>query len=215
MSIESNQELHFPPLKAGLIDLGNVVAGFSHERACRQIAALAPASVSPDEIYRFIFGETGWEGLNHPLETGEISHEEFWNRVRARFDLRCPPEEFYRAWSDIFWIHNDVVDTLARIAQSLPLYLCSNTNQLHWDHVARLDPRAAALFSRLFLSHEMRKRKPSEDYFHHVLQEIGLRPYECVFVDDMEVNIRAARGVGLRTIAFNSADQLAALPERV
>lgn len=196
------------PPKAGLIDLGNVIATFSHERACRQIAGLAGCRAGEPEIYRFIFGETGWEGLNHPYETGELSTEEFWARCRERLGLACEQAEFIRAWSDIFEVRGEVVDFLRAWSARAPLYLCSNTNPTHWEQVLRLDPGAAAPFTRLFLSYEMGRRKPAPEYFRHVLGEIGLRAEDCVFVDDMEPNLRSAREIGLRTIAFESLDGL-------
>jgi putative hydrolase of the HAD superfamily len=51
-------------------------------------------------------------------------------------------------------------------------------------------------------------RKPAEEYFHRVVRALGVKPGECVFVDDMEINIRAAQRLGLRTILFQSVAQI-------
>ena len=93
-------------------------------------------------------------------------------------------------------------------ARSVPLYLCSNTNPLHWRHVVAMEPELLQPFLGFFLSFEMRIRKPDPQYFHRVLAEIGAEPRECLFIDDMEKNLDSARGIGLRTILFESVDSL-------
>ena len=40
-------------------------------------------------------------------------------------------------------------------------------------------------------------RKPEERIFQHAAGLLGLDPGECVFVDDIEVNVAAAEAVGM------------------
>ena len=55
----------------------------------------------------------------------------------------------------------------------------------------------AELFDAVVISSEVGLRKPDERIFLHVAAALGLDPAECVFVDDIEHNIRAAEGVGM------------------
>ena len=49
--------------------------------------------------------------------------------------------------------------------------------------------------------------KPEPEIFTHVLERYRLAPGETVFIDDMEVNVRAAATLGIRPIRFESAAQ--------
>lgn len=197
-----------PTFKAVLIDLGNVIAGFDHMRACAQLAEFSEDEVSPAEVYDFIFGADGWGGLNHAYETGDLGTKPFRQTVMNRFKLDCRRDTFESAWSDIFTIHSDVVLRLRERAERLPLYLCSNTNPLHWRHVLALEPGLQYLFRGLFLSFEMKIRKPETGYFEHVLAEIRTPPAECLFIDDMAPNIEAARETGIQTLHYTGIDDL-------
>jgi FMN phosphatase YigB (HAD superfamily) len=195
-------------VKAVLVDLGNVIARFSHPKACEQIAALREPRGDAGAIYRWIFGQTGWEGINRLLETGELAPEDFWIRCREAWALRCGREEFFEAWSDIFEIDRVMVEEVIRLRDTCPVYLCSNTNPLHWSQVMRLEPRLGSLFDGLFLSYHVGARKPSETYFRHVTAKIGLAAGECLLIDDLEVNTEAARKLGIRAVRFEAVDKL-------
>jgi putative hydrolase of the HAD superfamily len=53
------------------------------------------------------------------------------------------------------------------------------------------------LFDAVVISSEVGLRKPDERIFRYAAAALGLDPVECVFVDDIEHNIRAAEGVGM------------------
>jgi putative hydrolase of the HAD superfamily len=55
----------------------------------------------------------------------------------------------------------------------------------------------AELFDAVVISSEVGLRKPDERIYRHAAAALGLDPGECVFVDDIEHNIRAAEGVGM------------------
>jgi putative hydrolase of the HAD superfamily len=57
-----------------------------------------------------------------------------------------------------------------------------------------------AMFDVVVISGEVGMRKPEERIFWHTAALLGLEPAECVFVDDIEVNIEAAEAIGMTAI---------------
>jgi putative hydrolase of the HAD superfamily len=53
------------------------------------------------------------------------------------------------------------------------------------------------LFDAVVISAEARMRKPEHRIFLHAAALLGLEPAECVFIDDIEANVRAAEAVGM------------------
>ena len=53
------------------------------------------------------------------------------------------------------------------------------------------------LFDAVVISGEVGMRKPEPRIFHHAAQLLGSAPAECVFVDDLEANVKAAVGCGM------------------
>jgi putative hydrolase of the HAD superfamily len=52
-------------------------------------------------------------------------------------------------------------------------------------------------------------RKPEPEIYQLTLERIGggLGPQECLFVDDVEDNVAAARRLGMTAVQFRSSDQ--------
>jgi putative hydrolase of the HAD superfamily len=62
------------------------------------------------------------------------------------------------------------------------------------------------LFDAVVISGEIGMRKPEPRIFRHALDRIGLTGEECVFIDDIEANIVAARALGIAGIHHLDAD---------
>jgi putative hydrolase of the HAD superfamily len=56
------------------------------------------------------------------------------------------------------------------------------------------------MYHAVVISAEVGMRKPEERIFRHATDLLGLAPGECVFVDDIEANVRAAEALGMRGV---------------
>jgi epoxide hydrolase-like predicted phosphatase len=65
----------------------------------------------------------------------------------------------------------------------------------------------ARLFDGVVISGEVGIRKPSVRIYELGAQAIGLAPGECVFVDDLGMNLRPAAEIGMATIHHVDAQQ--------
>ena len=53
------------------------------------------------------------------------------------------------------------------------------------------------LFDDIVVSAEVGMAKPEPEMFHLALERLGLAPANCVFVDDWDLNVDAARAIGM------------------
>jgi putative hydrolase of the HAD superfamily len=63
------------------------------------------------------------------------------------------------------------------------------------------------LFDVVIESSRLGVRKPDPRFYRHALEVLGVGADECVFLDDLGVNLKPARALGMRTIKVASADQ--------
>jgi putative hydrolase of the HAD superfamily len=59
------------------------------------------------------------------------------------------------------------------------------------------------LFDDIVCSAEVRMAKPEPAIFVLAAERLGLDPRECVFVDDLDTNVAAARQVGMQAVLFS------------
>jgi len=66
----------------------------------------------------------------------------------------------------------------------------------------------AELFDAVVYSWQIQSLKPAKKNFDAVLEKLGLSASECVFVDDNEVNLAAARRLGWHALKSCETDEL-------
>lgn len=60
----------------------------------------------------------------------------------------------------------------------------------------------------IFISAEIHKVKPNQDFYHHILNKLSLQPEELLFLDDNIDNIDGAKNLGINTIKINKETDL-------
>jgi putative hydrolase of the HAD superfamily len=84
------------------------------------------------------------------------------------------------------------------LTNNMPLYLGSA--------MARTPERAAAiaevmaLFEHVVESSKIGARKPEPRFYVRACEIIGVAPEHCVFLDDLGINLKPARALGMTTI---------------
>lgn len=182
-----------------LLDLGNVLVNFCHQKMCRQIAALVDAH--PAAVHAAIFDQ----GLLPPLERGQIDPAEFERRLAAALNVRFPPDTLSHAASDIFEVNTAMRPLLLQLRhQGYRLVALSNTSVTHYDWIrARSD--VFAPFHSLVMSFHVGAMKPERAIYEKALAEIHCDPAECFYTDDVPAFVEAGRRVGLQAEVFTDA----------
>jgi putative hydrolase of the HAD superfamily len=90
-------------------------------------------------------------------------------------------------------------------------------SNMHADMVAKVRGEFEWMrnFDCAVFSHEVRLAKPEPKIYQLCLEGLGTTARETLFIDDREVNITAARALGLAAIRFASVPQLRAELERL
>ncbi len=188
-------------IKAVIFDLGNVLVNYDVEKAARRFSAAS--GLTTREIWKRFF----LSRFEQAFTRGEISTREFHRTACKTLGVSIPLATFRHYWNDIFWENPGMDRLLSRLKKHYPLYLISNTNALHFNHIKK-HFKLLRHFKRKFPSHEVGARKPDLRIYRRVLKKIGLRPEETVFIDDMKSFIRGARKAGMRAIHFKGRPAL-------
>jgi HAD superfamily hydrolase (TIGR01509 family) len=132
------------------------------------------------------------------FEMGRCSVEEFGANLVTDLGLSSTGEqvlERFRRWPR--GLYPGAADLVRSLEGTVEIGLLSNTNALHWftqtDH-----EEVRALFDRTYLSFELGMAKPDTDVFNHLVADLGAAPEAILFLDDNQMNVDAARTVGIR-----------------
>lgn len=190
-------------LDAIIFDIGNVLLRFDFTRTIKRIAPFC--SVAPADIQELL------EPWKMDLESGRVTGSDFLDEVTHILGYSGPRAELQSAWQEIFTPNVPMHYLVASL--KLPLYLLSNTNNLHADYFLNEYP-VFAHFSDAVYSHEAGLMKPDPAIYHHALEKFKLAPQNTLFIDDLLPNIEAARALNLLTHHYHH-DQHGSLLEEM
>jgi 2-haloacid dehalogenase len=103
---------------------------------------------------------------------------------------------------------DETVEILRQVKQAgYPLYGLSNYPTEKFA-LARRRYEFFGWFNHILISGEVRLVKPDPAIFHLLLERIGHKAEDCIFIDDSGPNITSARALGFTAIHFSSPEQL-------
>jgi putative hydrolase of the HAD superfamily len=143
------------------------------------------------------------------LERGECTEADFERQLAEqliRTDGSPVPPDGLLARMFEATVFDQVMHDVIRAARQAGLRTALLSNSWGGGYPRHLFPE---LFDVVVISAEVGMRKPEEQIFLHAAQLLGLEPAECVFIDDIEGNITAARAVGLVAVHHRTARETA------
>lgn len=156
------------------------------------------------------------KGIWGELEEGTISADEFRSMVLADSRRGRQAEDVDRAMSYILkGIEPYKVKMLRYLSEAYDLYMLSNNNPICLPFAAGIFEKAGVplndIFLKLFLSYEMKALKPSEEFYKRVIDQVGGRTEDVLFIDDSMRNVEGAVAAGLPAVYYEPGSDLAAL----
>ncbi len=187
-----------------LFDLGRVVLDIDFNKTLSCWAGHAGCEVA-QLLARFNRDDAY---LRH--ERGEIDDAEFFARLRISLGIELSDTQFLEGWNAIFSGEMPgIAGHLARAKKRVPLYAFSNTNGAHADHFSVVYADVLGHFREIFLSSNIKLRKPDAAAYDHVVKAIGVPAPRIVFFDDLAENIEGARARGLIAVHVTSPGDVA------
>ncbi len=189
------------PIRAICFDLGNVLVNYDAKRAGLKLARYF--GISLVKVWKGVMIAR----LERAYSKGEITTRRFFSAIKRKFPSDLSFHEFTEIWNDIFWKNPSMERLVRALAKRYPLYLISNTNELHFNYIKKHFP-ILKRFRQAFPSHEVGFRKPEPGIYRRMLKAARLEPAEVIFIDDVLEFAQAAGRLGICAIHFRSKRQL-------
>jgi putative hydrolase of the HAD superfamily len=188
-------------IKAIFFDIGGVLI---HDLFSETDVFLAKkAGMSKEDIFQV--------RIRHwlPLKLVECDCAEFWRGFLKELGVRVSVEEISKMAYAVLKTMPASVALLKRLAKSKKHRLGVISNNSHeWSEYAKKDLGLGQYFDDWISSSDVHLAKPGKEIFLLAVERIGVKPEECVFIDNQKNNIDGASELGMSVIHFKSAKQL-------
>ena len=153
--------------------------------------------------------EARHEAVSEAFETGRITLDGYLDHVVFHRPRTFDRVEFRRFMESQSHPHDDAIGLAARLARVPGLTLATLNNESLALNRYRIEtfglkPLFVAFFSSCFLG----VRKPDPGIFRLAVRVMQVDPDACLFVDDRDENVEAARETGLPAVRYPGADGL-------
>ncbi len=190
-------------LRAILFDIGNVILPFDFTPA--MIALRARSRIQENAAWEKA------ESLKYAYEGGGLSRGDFIAAMRKEVGFEGTDADFEAIWSDIFTCNPGMEEFVrAQHATGLPLYLLSNTSDLHVEYFTARFP-IFECFRGAVYSHVEKLLKPDPAIFQVAIERFALEPAQTLYIDDLAPNIETAHALGFVTIQYDFRNHLESL----
>ena len=185
-------------------DMGNVVLFFDHMIFIRKIAAFTKHS--PEKILT-IFREN--IELIKNFSRGRLEPEAYVEEMTNLIQAENKKKDFMSMYRDIFSLNRDALNSLQGWKDTKQLVLLSNTDFIHFEYIKKKFPEIF-IFDEYILSYDTGTIKPEIEIYATALEKAGISAGEAVFIDDLEINVEAAAGLGMQGIVYRRGMDLQA-----
>jgi putative hydrolase of the HAD superfamily len=206
-----------PELRAIISDFGGVLTTplLGSFAACQDKTGIPPEALG---MAMQRIAEAEGEHPLYELERGRITEAAFLERLGGELvtELGHRPElhRFSEIYFDALETNEPMIDLMRRLrASGLRMALLTNNVrewEPHWRSMMPVDEVFELVVDSAFVG----MRKPEPEIYELTLERLraldgasDLAPSECLFVDDVQPNVEAARALGLNAVHFQTNDQ--------
>jgi putative hydrolase of the HAD superfamily len=182
-------------IRAFLFDIGNVLVRFDFSRAARIVAPLCDVADAVETMKRI-------DDVKLDYEDGQVSRADFLRKAFDALGYRGSEAQFIAAWQGIFTENEPMTSLVRALHGKFPLYLLSNTNDMHVEGLFRDFP-VFEHFTGATYSHEAKASKPHRPIYEIACRTHGLDPRATFFIDDLAANIATARDLGFHAYHYH------------
>jgi putative hydrolase of the HAD superfamily len=201
-----------PPIRAVISDFGGVLTN----KLIEAFAAFQDETgISMEQLGRGMqrVAERDGEYPLFRLERGEISEADFLENLSWGLEEELGHRPTLHRFREIYFdaLHaNKPMLELMRELRDRGLRMAILTNNVReWEELWRSKLPLDEIFEVIVDSGWVGMRKPQHEIYQLTVERLGdgLEPAECLFVDDNELNVEAARELGMTAVQFHSNEQ--------
>ena len=183
---------------AVIFDMGGILLDFP---MLELTAAYSGTAEDARLLDQAIFKSPEWVALDRGL----VSEEQVLAAARERLPERLHngAAQVIRHW-DEYLFPKPEMNALAREldAKGIPLYLLSNPSARFYQFRNKIE--IWPLLRGALLSFEEKLLKPDPELYRRLFSRFGLAPGECFFIDDLHLNVEAARWCGMESFRYQN-----------
>lgn len=189
-------------IKNIIFDVGNVLVWFRPKELMEELGF--PQNVVKELMEKVVMSPM-WAELDRGVKSEKEVIDDFKKLVPG---LESYLDQFFSDTTNICFSYDYSADWLKSLQEKgYKTYILSNYPQNIWELHERTQFTFLPYIDGKIVSAYYKMVKPNDDIYLKLLETYNLKAEECVFMDDREENINAAKRLGFKGFVFKNKSQ--------
>lgn len=132
-------------------------------------------------------------------DIGELTSLEVWEAIGFKGDL----EKIEKEYLDTIELSDGFINFIEKAKNKYKLAIISNDSS-RWSKYLRNKFDLNKYFDVISISGDLKIQKPDVRIFLLTTEKLGLNAEDCIYIDDREGNLEAAKKLGMKPVLLNS-----------
>lgn len=132
-------------------------------------------------------------------DVGEIKSLDIWREIGFKGNI----EKIEKDYLDTLELMDGFLEFIENVKNNYKTAVISNDSS-EWSKYIREKFDINKYFNVISVSGDLKIQKPDKRIFFITLEKLGVEPKDCLYIDDREGNLKAAKEIGMNTVMLNS-----------
>ncbi|HGJ9565587.1 TPA: HAD family hydrolase [Streptococcus pneumoniae] len=187
-----------------IFDLGNVLIEWNKEKI---LSKICKNDLEYNLFNKFVFQSNLWIDLDN----GKISLEFLENQLIDEMGHQYQDQIHELVWN--WFIYVDLYDEVYELIKQLKkknfqIYVLSNTSSIFHILLDSVLSKVSSVLDGYVISCEVKMMKPQKEIYLSLVNKYQLDIKDCIFLDDLEENVEAARTLGIKAFQIKERKEI-------
>lgn len=183
-----------------IFDLGNVLIEWNKEKI---LSKICKNDLEYNLFNKFVFQSNLWIDLDN----GKISLEFLENQLIDEMGHQYQDQihELVWNWFNYVDLYDEVYELIKQLKKkNFQIYVLSNTSSIFHILLDSVLSKVSSVLDGYVISCEVKMMKPQKEIYLSLVNKYQLDIKDCIFLDDLEENVEAARTLGIKAFQIKS-----------
>lgn len=187
-----------------IFDLGNVLIEWNKEKI---LSKICKNDLEYNLFNKFVFQSNLWIDLDN----GKISLEFLENQLIDEMGHQYQDQihELVWNWFNYVDLYDEVYELIKQLRKkNFQIYVLSNTSSIFHILLDSVLSKVSSVLDGYVISCEVKMMKPQKEIYLSLVNKYQLDIKDCIFLDDLEENVEAARTLGIKAFQIKERKEI-------
>lgn len=187
-----------------IFDLGNVLIEWNKEKI---LSKICKNNLEYNLFNKFVFQSNLWIDLDN----GKISLEFLENQLIDEMGHQYQDQihELVWNWFNYVDLYDEVYELIKQLKKkNFQIYVLSNTSSIFHILLDSVLSKVSSVLDGYVISCEVKMMKPQKEIYLSLVNKYQLDIKDCIFLDDLEENVEAARTLGIKAFQIKERKEI-------